>query len=276
MHAAREGGDTTGGECGRTLQVGYIATVSLPQLAWKIHKVFQKLWKVSCRQVDGLRMRIAGKSIPTEKFAAKKAQRYNSPTPAKLPVPALVRKSHSHSFSSSGWSAPTSNICPPSRQEMMYVWNGFTVVGKRPSLTQNIFAMLDEADEQLRNDPSKISFKTFCPTHFCAQLWIYQLVIPHSDPTEYHLDDQCVIQLLKGLCLRHLGRLVQAEHCFNHVIARWGHQNSHHLTHPKKKTHTLHWRSFFLSRCTCEKRCIMTIKGILFYTHTHMHEINIS
>lgn len=37
-------------------------------------------------------MRIAGKFIPTEKFAAKKAQRYNSPTPAKLPVPALVRK----------------------------------------------------------------------------------------------------------------------------------------------------------------------------------------
>ncbi|TNM85862.1 hypothetical protein fugu_008133 [Takifugu bimaculatus] len=117
------------------------------------------------RQVDGLRMRIAGKSIPTEKFAAKKAQRYNSPHPAKLPVPAL---------------------------EMMYVWNGFTVVGKRPGLTQNILATLEEADEQLRNDPN---------------------------PTEYHLDDQCVVQLLKGLCLRHLGRLIQAEHCFNHVIS---------------------------------------------------------
>ncbi|XP_011611207.1 tetratricopeptide repeat protein 39B isoform X1 [Takifugu rubripes] len=117
------------------------------------------------RQVDGLRMRIAGKSIPTEKFAAKKAQRYSSPHPAKLPVPAL---------------------------EMMYVWNGFTVVGKRPGLTQNILATLEEADEQLRNDPN---------------------------PTEYHLDDQCVVQLLKGLCLRHLGRLIQAEHCFNHVIS---------------------------------------------------------
>uniref|UniRef100_A0A674MTZ0 Tetratricopeptide repeat protein 39B n=1 Tax=Takifugu rubripes TaxID=31033 RepID=A0A674MTZ0_TAKRU len=114
------------------------------------------------RQVDGLRMRIAGKSIPTEKFAAKKAQRYSSPHPAKLPVPAL---------------------------EMMYVWNGFTVVGKRPGLTQNILATLEEADEQLRNDP------------------------------KYHLDDQCVVQLLKGLCLRHLGRLIQAEHCFNHVIS---------------------------------------------------------
>nr|XP_046272589.1 tetratricopeptide repeat protein 39B-like [Scatophagus argus] len=117
------------------------------------------------RQVDGRRLRIAGKSIPTEKFAAKKAQRYLSSNPVKLVVPAL---------------------------EMMYVWNGFTVVGKRPELTEIILTVLDKAEEQLRDE---------------------------ANPSEYHLDDQCVVQLLKGLCLRHLGRLVQAEFCFNHVIA---------------------------------------------------------
>ncbi|XP_070839804.1 tetratricopeptide repeat protein 39B-like [Chaetodon trifascialis] len=117
------------------------------------------------RQVDGLRLRIAGKSIPTEKFAAKKAQRYSSSNPVKLVVPAL---------------------------EMMYVWNGFTVVGKRPELTESILSTLEKAEEQLRQDPNA---------------------------SEYHLDDQCVVQLLKGLCLRQLGRLVQAELCFNHVIA---------------------------------------------------------
>ncbi|XP_042341136.1 tetratricopeptide repeat protein 39B-like [Plectropomus leopardus] len=117
------------------------------------------------RQVDSLRLRIAGKSIPTEKFAALKAQRYSSPNPVKLVVPAL---------------------------EMMYVWNGFTVVGKRPELTKNILMTLEEAEDKLREDPN---------------------------PSEYHLDDLCVIQLLKGLCLRHLGHLVQAELCFNHVIS---------------------------------------------------------
>lgn len=46
---------------------------------------------VLCREVDGLRLKLAGKSIPTEKFAAKKAQRYVSSKPVKLVVPALVR-----------------------------------------------------------------------------------------------------------------------------------------------------------------------------------------
>ncbi|XP_028307158.1 tetratricopeptide repeat protein 39B-like [Gouania willdenowi] len=117
------------------------------------------------RQVEGLRLKIAGKSIPTEKFAAKKAQRYVSSVPGKLVVPAL---------------------------EMMYVWNGFTVVGKRPELTENILSTLEKTEDQLRNE-----------TH----------------PSEYHQDDECLVQLLKGLCLRELGRLVQAEICFNRVIS---------------------------------------------------------
>ncbi|KAG7486281.1 tetratricopeptide repeat protein 39B-like [Solea senegalensis] len=117
------------------------------------------------REVDGARLRIAGKSIPTEKFAAKKAKRYFSSNPVNLVVPAL---------------------------EMMYVWNGFTILGKRPELTENILNTLEKAEEQLRMD---------------------------LDPSEYHLDDQCIVQLLKGLCLRHLGRLDQAEQCFNHVLA---------------------------------------------------------
>ncbi|XP_036407088.1 tetratricopeptide repeat protein 39B isoform X1 [Megalops cyprinoides] len=117
------------------------------------------------RQVEGLKQRLAGKSIPTEKFAVRKSRRYSSPTPVKLVVPAL---------------------------EMMYVWNGFTIVGKRVDLTEGLLITIEKAEQQLSNDPN---------------------------PTEYHPDDQCLVQMLKGLCLKHLGRLLQAELCFTQVLS---------------------------------------------------------
>lgn len=40
-------------------------------------------------------------------------------------------------------------------QEMMYVWNGFTIVGKRADATENLLITIEKAEEQLRNDPSE-------------------------------------------------------------------------------------------------------------------------
>uniref|UniRef100_A0A8C1P617 Tetratricopeptide repeat protein 39B n=1 Tax=Cyprinus carpio TaxID=7962 RepID=A0A8C1P617_CYPCA len=117
------------------------------------------------RQVEGLKQRLAGKSIPTEKFAIRKSRRYSSATPVKLVIPAL---------------------------EMMYVWNGFTIVGKRADTTESLLITIERAEEQLRNDPN---------------------------PSEFHPDDQCLVQMLKGLCLKHLGRLLQAELCFTQVLS---------------------------------------------------------
>ncbi|XP_054842453.1 tetratricopeptide repeat protein 39B isoform X2 [Eublepharis macularius] len=116
------------------------------------------------RQVEGLKQRIAGKSIPTEKFAVRKARRYAGSQPVKLIVPAL---------------------------EMMYVWNGISIVGKRTDLTENLLVTIEKEETALKNEPN------------------------HN---EYYMDDICLLQLLKGLCLKHLGRLLQAELCFNQVI----------------------------------------------------------
>lgn len=41
-----------------------------------------------------------------------------------------------------------------------------------------------------------------------------------SEPSEFHPDDRCLLQMLKGLCLKHLDRLLQAELCFTHVLSR--------------------------------------------------------
>uniref|UniRef100_A0A8C4NP43 Tetratricopeptide repeat protein 39B n=1 Tax=Dicentrarchus labrax TaxID=13489 RepID=A0A8C4NP43_DICLA len=114
------------------------------------------------RQVEGLKQRLAGKSIPTEKFAVRKSRRYKAANPVPLVIPAL---------------------------EMMYVWNGFTIVGKRADSTESLLVTIETAEEQLRN------------------------------PTEFHPDDSCLVQMLKGLCLKHLGRLLQAELCFTQVLS---------------------------------------------------------
>lgn len=47
---------------------------------------------------------------------------------------------------------------------MMYVWNGFNVVGKRPELTENILTTLEKAEEHLRDNPSEWNSRTSVKT----------------------------------------------------------------------------------------------------------------
>ncbi|KAJ8376480.1 hypothetical protein SKAU_G00070600 [Synaphobranchus kaupii] len=115
------------------------------------------------RQVPGLKQKIAGKSLPTEKFAIRKARRYFADNPLPLPVPPL---------------------------EMMYIWNGYTVIGKHRDLTEGMLKTLDEAQKKLDQNPK----------------------------TEFSIDDQCLVSLLKGLCLKHLGHREEAEHYFTLIV----------------------------------------------------------
>ncbi|KAM9761900.1 tetratricopeptide repeat protein 39A isoform 1-T1 [Menidia menidia] len=115
------------------------------------------------RQVPGLKQKIAGKSLPTEKFAIRKARRYFAEKPVPLPAAPL---------------------------EMMYIWNGYTVIGKHKDLTEAMLKTLDEAQAKLES----------------------------AQKTEFSIDDQCLMSLLKGLCLKHLGHHEEAEHYFTLVL----------------------------------------------------------
>ncbi|XP_019410284.1 PREDICTED: tetratricopeptide repeat protein 39B [Crocodylus porosus] len=145
------------------------------------------------RQIEGLRQRIAGKSIPTEKFAVRKSRRYASSRPVKLILPAL---------------------------EMMYVWNGFAVVGKRTDLTESLLITIEKEETALQNEARKNQGKVSVQTE--SRKWKQWNILDSKenqrDHSEYYMDDVCLLQLLKGLCLKYLGRLLQAELCFNQVI----------------------------------------------------------
>uniref|UniRef100_A0A6Q2ZHL2 Tetratricopeptide repeat domain 39A n=1 Tax=Esox lucius TaxID=8010 RepID=A0A6Q2ZHL2_ESOLU len=114
------------------------------------------------RQVPHFKQKIAGKSPPTEKFAIRKARRYKASCPVRLPVPVL---------------------------EMMYMWNGFSMISKRPELNEGVLQTLVEAERTLLE----------------------------SAGNEYSVDDRCVIYLLKGLCLKNKGLIQAAEECFRLV-----------------------------------------------------------
>uniref|UniRef100_A0A8D3CDE6 Zgc:158403 n=1 Tax=Scophthalmus maximus TaxID=52904 RepID=A0A8D3CDE6_SCOMX len=116
------------------------------------------------RQVPTFKQKIAGKSPPTEKFAIRKARRYKASCPVRLPVPVL---------------------------EMMYMWNGFSMISKRPELTEGMMQTLTEAERTLLESPVN----------------------------EYAVDDRCLIHLLKGLCLKNQGLLQDAEESFYRVCS---------------------------------------------------------
>ncbi|NXG15145.1 TT39B protein, partial [Grallaria varia] len=118
-------------------------------------------------QVDGLKQRIAGKSIPTEKFAVRKARRYASSQPVKLILPALV-----------------------------FVLAFFSYFSNRK-------------ENSIRHCTG------YLPTTVDGKHNLRRNFLDHN---EYYMDDVCMLQLLKGLCLKHLGRLMQAELCFSKVI----------------------------------------------------------
>uniref|UniRef100_A0A8C2ZK10 Zgc:158403 n=1 Tax=Cyclopterus lumpus TaxID=8103 RepID=A0A8C2ZK10_CYCLU len=122
------------------------------------------------RQVSTFKQKIAGKSPPTEKFAIRKARRYKAHCPIRLPVPVL---------------------------EMMYMWNGFSMISMRPELTEGMMQTLVEAELTLQESPGN----------------------PNSY-NEYSVDDRCVIHLLRGLCLKNQGLLQAAEDSFRKVFEK--------------------------------------------------------
>lgn len=55
-----------------------------------------------------------------------------------------------------------------------------------------------------------------------------------SEGTEFSIDDQCLVSLLRGLCLKHLGHQEEAEAYFTLVLCKWAphtHSRAHSSFH---------------------------------------------
>ncbi|XP_029638641.1 tetratricopeptide repeat protein 39A isoform X1 [Octopus sinensis] len=114
-------------------------------------------------EVPKLKQRIAGKSLPIEKFAVCKANRFFSQG-GKLTLPGL---------------------------ELLYVWNGFTIIGKKEHLLTPFMDMVESTINTITSNPDAYP--------------------------NYH-DDYSLALLLKGVCLKYRGQYFQAEQCFLEVI----------------------------------------------------------
>ncbi|TNN27905.1 Tetratricopeptide repeat protein 39A [Liparis tanakae] len=121
------------------------------------------------RQVSTFKQKIAGKSPPTEKFAIRKARRYKAHCPIRLPVPVL---------------------------EMMYMWNGFSMISMRPELTEGMMQTLVEAEHSLL-DEKKIRFD-----HYLVPNCLVELGLLYIDQGRR---DEAIKLLHKARCVHAVG-----------------------------------------------------------------------
>jgi tetratricopeptide (TPR) repeat protein len=112
------------------------------------------------------KQRIAGKSLPMEKFAIKKAERYTNQD-NHLVLPAL---------------------------ELLYIWNYFKIISKKMELCDNVYRIIDKCYKMFDRSPNLYGKQFAC-------------------------DNRALISLLKGSCLRHMGKPLQAEQCFAEIIS---------------------------------------------------------
>jgi len=110
--------------------------------------------------VPKLKQRIAGKSLPMEKYACRKAERWHSQG-GRLLVPGL---------------------------ELIYLWNGFSIIGRHYNLVESVYVAVQEAEESWKSE-------------------------------SYSTENSSLLLLLRGVCLRYMGAPLGAEDCLRQVLA---------------------------------------------------------
>lgn len=115
------------------------------------------------RDVPKYKQRIAGKSLPMEKFAVKKSQRFFNQN-NRLFLPAI---------------------------ELLYLWNLFNVFGKRKLLCDNLYRLIDKNTKDLEKNPGTVNNQFICYYYFIFYYDAYNILIkilPHNQTLKLNIN----------------------------------------------------------------------------------------
>lgn len=133
------------------------------------------------RDVPKYKQRIAGKSIPSEKFVIKKSERFFAQD-SRLTLAAF---------------------------EMIYLWNYLKIMGKDENLIQDVYRLVERTLKNLENQKQGICHATLC------NLTLVIFCVSNLDA--FYNDNLALALLLKGVCLGIMGHPLTAEDCLIQV-----------------------------------------------------------
>ena len=115
--------------------------------------------------VPGLKQKIGGKSLPMEKFAIRKAERWTKQG-GRLVLPGV---------------------------ELVYLWNGFSILGQQFHMVETYYAMVDQELDAIKR---------------------------RTEDGMFQLEDECLLLLVKGVCLKYMSAPLAAEETFRAVLEK--------------------------------------------------------
>lgn len=155
--------------------------------------------------VPKLRVRLAGKTVPAEKFAITRAAKFLDQS-NRLTLPAL---------------------------EFLYIWNIFVTLRNSPRIVEKLLARINSEiafiecklkQQQLEQERQNLIDRTYQSDNISSNSSkssghsTGDLEDEDSEASNLKVDDLCLALLLKAMCLRQLNRFEEAEICLERVI----------------------------------------------------------